>query len=448
MLMTFAYAATTLLLTTHVASSRVWYITPDGTGDAPTIQAGIDSASVGDIVELACGTYYEHSIVLISGITLRGETGPDCAVIDGQGDDVLICENLDNTTTVESVTLTTTNALGAYCTDSSPRFRDCEFTGSLMGAICEGGAPDFRDCAFASNSRGALTDGCSPTFQDCVFVSNHNHDNGGGLCVINSSTNLTGCEFQDNWAFLIGFPGAWVEGGGIYAEGGILTVNGCVFTGNLAIGGTSSAGQGYGGAVSCRAEGHFADCWFVDNGAQGVTGESGAAVYGGDSFDHCVFLSNRHPPVVESTGTLTNCLLARNTGPKLSGSVVVRCTIVESDSFGIWTTGGVSIENSIVAFGHGPAFEGADVSVSCSNIFNNQGGDYVNGAAGQEGINGNLSTWPLFCDPDNDNYWLSADSPCLPPNNSCGVQIGAYGQGCGPVGLESLSWARIKARYR
>ena len=38
-------------------SAGTWRITSDGTGDAPTIQAGIDSAAAGDTIALANGTF-------------------------------------------------------------------------------------------------------------------------------------------------------------------------------------------------------------------------------------------------------------------------------------------------------------------------------------------------------------------------------------------------------
>ncbi len=39
-----------LILVSGAVQARTWNIANDGTGDAPTIQAGIDSSAVGDTV--------------------------------------------------------------------------------------------------------------------------------------------------------------------------------------------------------------------------------------------------------------------------------------------------------------------------------------------------------------------------------------------------------------
>lgn len=87
-----------LLAATLVApqstSARTWYINPDGSGDAPTIQAGVDSAAAGDTVLVGVGTHADTSHVMIDGelrvvsvvldknIALLGETTADEVVID------------------------------------------------------------------------------------------------------------------------------------------------------------------------------------------------------------------------------------------------------------------------------------------------------------------------------------------------------------------------------
>jgi hypothetical protein len=76
-----------LILTTAVsASARTWYIKADGTGDAPTIQAGVDLAADGDTILAAVGIYVGpgnknidltgRSLVVIS------ESGPEVTIID------------------------------------------------------------------------------------------------------------------------------------------------------------------------------------------------------------------------------------------------------------------------------------------------------------------------------------------------------------------------------
>src|SRR5262245_33082238 len=59
-----------VLVTANDAKARTWYITPDGSGDAPTIAAGLDSAATGDDVLLAPGVFFEHNLNLPQGILL------------------------------------------------------------------------------------------------------------------------------------------------------------------------------------------------------------------------------------------------------------------------------------------------------------------------------------------------------------------------------------------
>ncbi len=46
-----------VLFTSSTALAGSWHINPAGTGDAPTIQAGVDSSASGDTLWLAAGTY-------------------------------------------------------------------------------------------------------------------------------------------------------------------------------------------------------------------------------------------------------------------------------------------------------------------------------------------------------------------------------------------------------
>lgn len=88
-------AAGTLI---HSADAKVWHITPDGSGDAATIQGGIDAAAVGDEVLVAAGMYTWNTqggdhvgipgpslINMRSGVTLRSESGPEVTILDAEG---------------------------------------------------------------------------------------------------------------------------------------------------------------------------------------------------------------------------------------------------------------------------------------------------------------------------------------------------------------------------
>ena len=80
------------LLVAQPSSARTWHILNDGTGDAPTVQAGIDSSAVGDTVLVGPGTYLENINFNGKDIVLKGEMGPDLTILDGssQADAVVV----------------------------------------------------------------------------------------------------------------------------------------------------------------------------------------------------------------------------------------------------------------------------------------------------------------------------------------------------------------------
>jgi hypothetical protein len=150
-------------LVTVNASGRTWHINPEGTADAPTVKAGLDSAAAGDTVLVGCGTYYEHDILMKAGVCLRGEPGfPPRAILDAQQQHTLMmCYAAGNMATlIEGLTLTHAGAIAIDISGSGLTVRDCV----------------FRDNPIQNYVVG-VTFG-SPTFYNCLFHNNFNEDHG------------------------------------------------------------------------------------------------------------------------------------------------------------------------------------------------------------------------------------------------------------------------------
>ena len=170
------------------ADARTWHIQPDGTGDAPTIDAAIDSSVAGDVIELACGTYHEDGLVIRSGITIRSETGqPECVTIEGRRipntpGSIFYSWGTDDTTLLEGLTIT-----GGLANDN--------FWGVIGGGLVISSGSDLtlERCLITGNSAraagGVLVSGSQVTFIDCVITENEaTHSSPGGVNVAGNSS--------------------------------------------------------------------------------------------------------------------------------------------------------------------------------------------------------------------------------------------------------------------
>ncbi len=367
-----------------------------GGGDFETIQEGVDSASPGDTVLVMDGVYTGPSNRAISfggkDISLIGPAGPIFTRID--------CGELDRAFVFEDGETAAALVRGFTIENSSS---------AVGGAVlCTDSSPTFESCVFAhceADSGGALfMRRCYSMVEDCYFAHCRAVARGGAATLVSSDPAFVGCRFIENNA------GA---GGAVYCEQSFPAVSACEFSGNVA---TTT-----GGAVHLYwSAPHFWRCLISANSAQ-----SAGAIY-------CYW----------STPVLERCTLVANSG--VDGGAMW-CSVQNAAAV---------LENCIVAFSlNGPAVDGFAWFI-CSDVYGNEGGDWIYPISDQLGTNGNISLDPLFCGNENPGFYYSlhADSPCAAENNpGCG-DVGMWGAACPPStgadeGLEA-TWGSIKSLYR
>lgn len=324
---------------------------------------------------------------------------------------------------------------GGAFTAKNTRISRCKFVGNSAriggGVVVFGDSCIVMDCSFrnneAYNGGGASVVDNSTEFRKCDFIGNKAKLDGGGLhadIVYDAVVKVIGSIFRENTALWSGggtFQSSrsavlWLEnsvfvenkaeyGGGLY--GARVLARGCDFVRNFAFTGGAAYLEGY----SDTKPDNFESCVFMGNVARDQGGALLLDSYncGAYGFNVCTFVGNTS----RSGAWLTASKYAYNTDRDLFGN----CCIAFNSGGSLVSTLGVTHPYLLP-------------TLNCTDIYGNEGGDWISYLAPQAGINGNMSADPLFCDTAAGDFHLQGNSSCAPANNSCGVLIGALPVGC------------------
>ncbi|MDB4780372.1 right-handed parallel beta-helix repeat-containing protein [bacterium] len=296
----------TLLATVALAVSSVTAsaetITVCASGcDYTSINAAIDAASDGDVIQLAAETYFEGEQIdtLGKAITLRGvldKAGEPASVLDGAGTHrVLICQGGEtNATLFENLLIkngfSVQNGGGLLIQASGPTVQQCVFLSNLAfdgGGVFNGAGsePTFRKCRFESNQcvrwAGGIANfsGSAPLVLECVFVDNRASNAAGGGVRNSESGNVVfeDCRFESNSAlYAAGMSNSRATG---------LRLTRCEFVSNV------SQVNG-GGLLNFESPAVVEYCVFTSNRASNGGGFYDIGENAGVDFDHCDFSDN------------------------------------------------------------------------------------------------------------------------------------------------------------
>ena len=214
------------------ASPTTYRVEANGSGDCPTIQAGLSVAIAGDTLELGNGRYTGEGnrdlVFWRKAVCVRSESGqPDSCIVDcqsaGRGLSFLFGE--DSTTVVQGISFMSGHVLGTggggiYCNRSSPRLVGCVFSTNSSdgygggGACFNGAAPRFEGCRYVGNYSGyggaLYCNSSSPVVESSLFIANSASSNGGAIFCTGASPIIRQSTLWGNLAS---------TGGGLYLEG-------------------------------------------------------------------------------------------------------------------------------------------------------------------------------------------------------------------------------------
>jgi hypothetical protein len=406
-------------------AGRAWVIHEDGSGDAPTVQAGIDSAAVGDSVLVMPGRYYENLNFRGKDIVVLSAEGPEATIVDG-----------------------------SHKRGSVVVFRNGEGRAAvLQGFTITGGVGDLMDGATLDTIRhggGILVLHSAPTIRGNLIKNNSVEEWGGGIMAadLGLGPDISGNIIRENWAT---FSGAGI------ALGGSGVIRGNVIEENVAF-------EGNGGGIWAGVSGYQIKVSILDNRIL----RNHAGFQGGGA--HCTLGTPAGEMEIGGNFFLSNAAYGNGRAQLCGGGIwlyggsywVHHNTIVFNADYCVSDPpgggGGIAllkagpkvIENNIIAYslrGGGIRCDGLSIPVIRNNLaWSNVGGEGYGSCADWTSTNGNLAVDPLFCDQPGGDYSLAASSPAL--THPAGP-LGAFPTaGCDAIAPQSATWGRISTLYQ
>lgn len=388
--------------------------------------AAIDSASAGDTVSVAPGTYTERDTrtvflqgspraisavaFLKPGVHLVGREGASETFIDG-----------GELTSGFNMNVAYWNGSGEEASLVGFTLQNAQFGGKAL-SVAEVGRLRVQDCIFSDNEaryEAALRalDFEHLTLRNCEFLDNT------GEVVASPAVGdvlVESCHFEGNEGLGLGFGGA-----------GRMLVVGSTFVRNS--NGIAVIGSGAVTEVEVR------DCEFRENHFPNTTGAGITMTDCVATIEFCTFVRDStdrrggalRADELSGTSYVRNCTFfechARIEGAAISAAFA---DLVVTNNVFVGSTGGAAVSDLA-----------NDVTSNCNIFWQNAAGDsedWIHGA-------NDLFVDPLFCDAENGDFTVRQDSPAV--TTACGP-IGALGPACGTVSLSPRSWGEIKGLHR
>lgn len=395
-----------------------WYVYADGSGDAPTIQAAIDSTRDGEIVWIGPGTYRENLRILDQPEDLRSLDGAEQTIIDGSlkaASTIEIRRTLRDTTRVMGLTIT--GGSGVSVTERSDE--DYLMGGGVFAQDSHldiSGSRLVRNGTHPSHPEPVRFGGgiyCERRFskeKPCLTISNSTistnvaQSNGGGVGVVGASPHVTSCVMKENRTVRGDGGAIWF----LYFSA-TAAISDCLIEGNSA---GDHGGGLYVGHPSQLAPVDLRNCIIANNVAnqafhERISSELGAGLW-----------------LFHVTGLVQANTIVANGG---SNEATLR-----GGAISLLETAALRLANNIIAYsttdGGLACFDAAQTDIRDNLFWMNHGGDLIGCEAGQD-LNRNLFLDPLFCNPVSESWAVSADSPVLhQPSGRIGADTNI---GCG-----------------